>query len=85
MLWKYEPAPYFCNAIKITMSHEPQEQTSKDLGKNWVNTSRFLFYLKITCILAFVLGGCYRLYKQGYKGKPDIEIQGSTKYQPEYK
>lgn len=62
-----------------------EESNEKDFTKNWVNSSRFLFYLQVFCILAFVLGGCYRLYNQRYKGKPDIEIQGSTKYTPEYK
>jgi hypothetical protein len=61
------------------------ENSEKDFTKNWVTSSRFLFYLQIFCILAFVLGGCYRLYSQRYKGTPDIEIQPSTKYTPEYK
>ena len=61
------------------------KKKKKDFTKNWVTSSRFLFYLQIFCILAFVLGGCYRLYSQRYKGTPDIEIQPSTKYTPEYK
>jgi hypothetical protein len=67
------------------MAQDTQDTTNKDITKNWVNSSRFLFYLQVFCILAFVLGGCYRLYNQRYKGKPDIEIQSSTKYTPEYK
>ncbi len=67
------------------MSHDTHDNQTKDFTKNWVNSSRFLFYLQVFCIIAFVLGGCYRLYNQRYKGKPDIEIQGSTKYTPEYK
>jgi hypothetical protein len=68
-----------------TMSNEQQAAQEKDFTRNWVNSSRFLFYLQVFCILAFVLGGCYRLYNQRYKGKPEVEVQGSSKYTPEYK
>ena len=68
------------------MSHEiHDESTEKDFTKNWVNSSRFLFYLQLFCILAFVLGGCYRLYDQRYKGHPEVEVQKSSQYKPEYK
>ncbi len=67
------------------MSHDINETQEKDFTKNWVNSSRFLFYLQVFCILAFVLGGCYRLYHQRYKGKPDVEVQKSSEYKPEYK
>jgi hypothetical protein len=67
------------------MSQEIIDNEQKDFTKNWVNSSRFLFYLQVFCILAFVLGGCYRMYNHRYKGKPDVEVQGSSKYKPEYK
>ncbi len=70
------------------MSHETNDTTDpteKDFTKNWVNSSRFLFYLQVFCTLAFLLGGCYRLYNQRYKGKPDVEVQKSSQYKPEYK
>jgi hypothetical protein len=67
------------------MAQEILESTEKDFTKNWVNSSRFLFYLQVFIVIAFVLGGCYRLYEQRYKGKPDITIQGSSKYVPDYK
>jgi hypothetical protein len=67
------------------MSHETNDATDKDFTKNWVNSSRFLFYLQVFCIAAFVLGGCYRLYNQRYKGKPVVEVQKSSEYKPEYK
>lgn len=70
---------------KKDMSQEVNDNTQKDFTKNWVNSSRFLFYLQLFCVMAFVLGGCYKLYQERYKGKPDVEIQGSTKYTPEYK
>lgn len=67
------------------MAQEINETENKDFTKNWINSSRFLFYLQVFCLLAFVLGGCYRLYHQRYKGKPDVEVQSSSKYSPEYK
>jgi len=50
-----------------------------------VSSSRFLFYVHVFCILAFVLGGCYNLYKHRYKGKPEVEVPSSTLYSPQYK
>ena len=69
----------------MNMSQEVIDNTNKDFTKNWVNSSRFLFYLQVFVVIAFVFGGCYRLYQQRYAGKPDVEIQSSTKYTPEYK
>ncbi len=67
------------------MSHEAENNKEKDFGYNWVNSSRYLFYLQVLCIIAFLIGGCYQLYQHRYKGKPDVEVQSSTKYTPEYK
>jgi len=67
------------------MSQEIIEHEQKDFSKNWVNSSRFLFYLQVFCILAFVLGGCFSMYNHRYKGKPEVEVQGSSKFKPEYK
>lgn len=64
---------------------EIQEHKEKDLGYNWVNSSRFLFYITIFCILAFIFGGCYKLYTKSYKGKPDVEVPDNTLYTPKYK
>ena len=66
------------------MSHEIDANTEKDFTKNWVNSSRFLFYLQVFCILAFVLGGCYRLYNQRYAGKPEVWRAGQGWTQPRY-
>ncbi len=57
----------------------------KDITYNWVDSSVFLFYLEVFCIIAMVLGGSYALYSHRYKGKPEVEIPGNTKYTPEYK
>ncbi len=64
---------------------EYKDPKEKDFAANWVNSSVFLFYLQVFCILAFVLGGCYGLYTHKYKGRPEISVPGNTKYTPEYK
>ena len=64
---------------------EEKDYREKDFAHNWVNSSVFLFYLQVFCILAFVLGGCYRLYNQRYKGKPEVEVVKSSEYKPDYK
>jgi hypothetical protein len=67
------------------MSQEIIDHEQKDFTKNWVNSSRFLFYLQVFCILSFVLGGCFQMYNQRYKGTPAVEVQSSSKFKPEYK
>ena len=57
----------------------------KEFGYNWVNSSRFLFYLQVLITVAFLFGACYRLYQTSYAGKPDVEVQGSSLYTPQYK
>ena len=64
---------------------EEKDYRDKDFKRNWVNSSSFLFYLQVFCVMAFVLGGCYNLYKHKYKGKPEVTVQPSTLYTPEYK
>jgi len=57
----------------------------KEFGYNWVNSSRFIFYLSVFCIIAGTVGSCCKLYEQRYKGKPDVEVQSSSEYTPDYK
>ena len=57
----------------------------RDFSRNWVNSSVFLFYLQVFCICAFVLGGCYGLYKHRYHGKPEVAVPSNTLYTPQYK
>ncbi len=64
---------------------ERQELLESDFRYNRVTSSRFLFYISVFALVAFLFAGCFQLYKNRYKGKPDIEIQSSTKYTPEYK
>lgn len=60
-------------------------ENNKDFTKNWVSSSRFLFYLQLFIFIAFIFGGCYRLYDQRYKGKPDVIVPDNTLYTPKYK
>jgi len=57
----------------------------KDVAYNWVNSSVFLFYLQVFCIMAFLLGGCYSLYTKRYEGKPKVNVPPNTLYTPQYK
>jgi hypothetical protein len=56
-----------------------------DFGKNWVSSSRFLFHVQIFTFTAMLMGGCYGLYTQRYKGKPKVEVNESSLYTPKYK
>jgi hypothetical protein len=67
------------------MENEVQQQKQKDLLFNWVHTSSFLFYIQVFCILAFILGGCYRLYQHSYQGTPEVAVPENTMYTPKYK
>ena len=64
---------------------ELKKNQERDFSRNWVNSSVFLFYLQVFCVVAFLLGGCYSLYKHRYEGKPDVPVQSSTQYTPQYK
>ena len=68
------------------MDHiQEKDYREKDITHNWASSSVFLFYLQVFCIVAFTLGGCYGLYKQRYKGKPDVVVPENTLYSPKYK
>ena len=68
------------------MHHEETlEGQDKEFGRNWVTSSRFLFYCQVFIFMAFVLGGCYNLYKHRYMGKPEVNVPENTLYNPKYK
>ena len=67
------------------MTTETNEIQDKEFGKNWVTSSRFLFFVTVFTFLAFVAGCSYQVYKHRYKGKPKVEVQESTLYTPQYK
>lgn len=79
---------YFCRAININMeatTEEIKDPKLKDFAYSWVNSSVFLFYLQVFCVIALFLGGCYGLYTHRYKGKPDVNVPANTLYTPQYK
>ena len=67
------------------MQQEIIDNSGKDFAHNWVSSSRFLWFCQVFIIVAFVLGGCYSLYANRYKGKPDVKVPESTLYNPKYK
>lgn len=64
---------------------EHKDPMLKDIKYNWVDSSVFLFYLEVFCIIAMLIGGSYGLYAHRYKGKPQVTIPANTQYTPEYK
>ena len=64
---------------------EYKDPREKDFAYSWVNSSVFLFYLQVFCVVAFILGCCYGLYTHRYKGKPDVVVPDNTLYTPKYK
>ncbi|CAL1519891.1 hypothetical protein [Chitinophaga sp. MM2321] len=60
-------------------------ENKNDITLNRVSRSRFLFYIQLFCMLAFMLGGCYSLYKHSYAGKPNVAVPESSLYSPKYK
>ena len=69
----------------MDQEQEVKDPKLKDFAYNWVNSSVFLFYLQVFCVVAFLLGGCYGLYNHRYKGKPDTSVPSNTLYTPQYK
>ncbi|MEJ7768129.1 MAG: hypothetical protein WKF89_09985 [Chitinophagaceae bacterium] len=71
--------------MEHTEDLEYKNPKEKDFAYNWVNSSVFLFYLQVFCLVAFILGGCYGLYTHRYKGKPNVVVPDNTLYTPKYK
>ena len=68
------------------MAHEEiQDYKDREFGYNWVTSSRFLFYMQVFIVVAFLVGGCFELYEHRYKGHPEVEVPGNTLYTPQYK
>jgi len=64
--------------------HELQKVQDKDFAHSWVSSSAFLFYLQIACVVAFLFGASYMLFTKRFD-KPQVKIQESTLYTPQYK
>ncbi len=63
---------------------ELQKVQDKDFAHNWVSSSAFLFYLQVACLLALLFGMSYMLYTKRFD-KPEVKVQESTLYTPQYK
>jgi len=72
------------------MSNSPEYQQDlqkihdRDFTHNWVSSSAFLFYLQVACFAALLFGSCYMLYTKRFE-KPEVKVQQSTLYTPQYK
>jgi hypothetical protein len=64
---------------------EVKDPKFKDIANSWVDSSAFLFYLSVLCIVALSFGWTYSMYAHRYKGKPDVNVPGNTLYTPQYK
>ncbi|SIO04679.1 hypothetical protein [Chitinophaga niabensis] len=60
-------------------------ENTNDFTRDWVSSSRFLFYVKLACIVAFLVGGSFKLWQHRYKGKPKVQVNESSLYEPKYK
>ncbi|MBX3241554.1 MAG: hypothetical protein KIT80_11260 [Chitinophagaceae bacterium] len=64
---------------------EINESQKKDFAWSWVKSSRFLFYIQVFSLVAFLIGGSWALYQHRYKGKPKVTVPESSLYTPKYK
>ena len=64
---------------------EIRDPKLKDIAYSWVNSSVFLFYLQVFCMVALIVGGSYALFAHRYKGKPEVNVPANTLYTPQYK
>ena len=65
---------------------ELQKVQDRDFVYNWVSSSAFIFYLSIFCLLAFLFGSCYSLYRKSYeKERIEYTVPDHTKTTPKYK
>ncbi|MCX8472655.1 MAG: hypothetical protein ORN85_03305 [Sediminibacterium sp.] len=62
-----------------------QSENEKDISNDWSKSSRFLFYVKMSCLTILVIGMCLALYSKRYQGKPDVDVQPSSQFTPTYK
>jgi hypothetical protein len=67
------------------MENDYESYKERDFGYNWVTSSRFLFYMQVFVVVAFLVGGCFELYEHRYRGKPEVEVPDNTLYTPKYK
>ena len=61
------------------------DESHKDIGSNWVTTSRFIWLCQVFLFIALVAGCSYGLYTHRWKGKPEVNVPSNTLYNPTYK
>ena len=72
--------------MEQTVEHiEYKNPQEKDFTYSWVNSSVFLFYLQVFCMVALLVGSSYALYTHSYKGRPNVPVPTNTLYTPQYK
>jgi hypothetical protein len=66
---------------------ELEKSQDRDFTHNWVSSSAFIFYLSITCLVAFSFGTCAHLYTKRFEksGPKEVTVQESSRYIPQYK
>ena len=69
----------------MEQDQEVRDPKLKDIAYSWVNSSVFLFYLQVFCMVALIVGGSYALFSHRYKGKPEVNVPANTLYTPQYK
>jgi hypothetical protein len=63
---------------------ELQKVQDRDFTHNWVSSSAFLFYLSVFCLILFVVGASFRLYREKFENYK-VTIPENTHYTPKYK
>ncbi len=63
---------------------ELKKVQDRDFTHSWVSSSAFLFYLQMACMIALVFGAAIMLTTKRFH-KPEVTIQSSTLYTPQYK
>ncbi len=61
------------------------DDSHKDISRNWVSTSRFIWLCQVFLFIALVAGCSFGLYSHRYKGKPEVKVPENTLYNPTYK
>jgi hypothetical protein len=64
---------------------ELKDPKLKDFANSWVDSSSFIFYLSVLCIVALSFGWTIGMYHHRYTGKPNVNVPGNTLYTPQYK
>ena len=69
---------------KAEYRQELEKVQDRDFAHNWVSSSAFIFYLSLACIVAMLFGSCLNLGTNRFH-KPEVTVQPSSLYTPQYK